>query len=163
MDWTERPRVRALRDRSRAVDVAVHTIEGYRMHRTGRNVALIAHFGFLSVFPLLLVFTTVLGFVLQNDEKLQKDIIDSALAHLPFIGQQIGTDPAKLTGSATVLILGLLASVWAGMKAFVAVHEALDDIDELPLDDRVERGHHLPASTARHRLHRWLRRSSRRS
>ena len=136
MDWTEHPKVRALRDRSRAADVAVHAAEGYRQHRTGRNAALIAHFGFLSIFPLMLVFTTVLGFVLQNNEKLRQDIIDSALSHLPFIGQQITLDPAQLTGSALVLIIGLGASLWAGMKAFIAVHEALDDIDELSLDER---------------------------
>ncbi len=82
------------------------------------------------------MFTTVLGYVLQNNEKLRKDIIDSALSHLPFIGQQISLDPSQLTGSVAVLIIGLVASLWAGMKAFVAVHIALDDIDETPLDDR---------------------------
>ena len=102
----------------------------------GRNVALISHFGFLSVFPLLLVFTTVLGFVLQSHETLREDIIDSTLAQVPLIGQQISKDPSQLTGSTAVLIIGLLTSLWAGMKAFVAVHIALDDVDETPLDDR---------------------------
>jgi membrane protein len=114
----------------------VTTIEGFRRHRTGRNASLIAHFGFLSVFPLLLVFTTVLGFVLQSHPKLRADIIDSALAQLPFIGQQIASDPSKLRGSAAVLILGLVASLWSGMKAFIAVHVSLDDIAEKPLDHR---------------------------
>ena len=134
--WTENQRVRTLRARSRRADVAVRTIEGFRMHRTGRNAALIAHYGFLSVFPLLLVFTTVLGFVLQSHRQLRLDIIDSALNQLPFVGQQIATDPAKLHGNALVLILGLAASLWSGMKAFVAVHGALDDIAEVPLARR---------------------------
>jgi uncharacterized BrkB/YihY/UPF0761 family membrane protein len=134
--WTENPRVRALRVRSRRADVAVRTIEGFRKHRSGRNAALIAHFCFLSVFPLLLVFTTVLGFVLQSHPRLRADIIDSALNQLPFVGQQIATDPAKLNGNAVVLVLGLAASLWGGMKAFVAVHGALDDISEVPLDNR---------------------------
>jgi membrane protein len=136
MRWSEHSKVRAVRTRSQPVDVAVHAVEGYRRHRTGRNVALISHFGFLSVFPLLLVFTTVLGFVLQSHETLREDIIDSTLAQVPLIGQQISTDPSQLTGSAAVLIIGLLTSLWAGMKAFVAVHIALDDVDETPLDDR---------------------------
>ncbi len=136
MNWTENSRVRALRAKSRPADVGVHAIEGFRKHRSGRNAALIAHFGFLSVFPLLLVFTTVLGFVLQSHTNLQKDIIHSAMAQLPFIGKQLATDPSKLHGDAFVLILGLLASLWGGMKAFVAVHTALDDIAEQPLDER---------------------------
>src|SRR6185503_11831421 len=61
---------------------------------------------------------------------------DSALNQLPFVGQQIATDPAKLNGNAVVLVLGLAASLWGGMKAFVAVHGALDDISEVPLDNR---------------------------
>ncbi|MGZ4767816.1 MAG: YihY/virulence factor BrkB family protein [Ilumatobacteraceae bacterium] len=136
MRWTERPQIRSLRARSRRVDVAVRTIEGFRRHRSGRNAALIAHFGFLSVFPLLLVFTTVLGFVLQSHEALRARIINSAMAQVPLIGEQLARDPTKLRGNAVVLILGLLASMWGGMKAFVAVHGALDDIAELPLDDR---------------------------
>lgn len=125
-----------MRDRSRPAEVAVQTIEGFRRHRSGRNAALIAHFGFVSVFPLLLVFTTVLGFVLQSHPNLRNDIIDSALAQMPIIGQQIATDPSKLRGNAVVLVLGLLISLWGGMKAFVAVHGAFDDIAEQPLDHR---------------------------
>jgi membrane protein len=136
VNWIEFSKVRSLRARSRKADLTVQTIEGFRKHRSGRNAAVIAHYGFLSVFPLLLVFTTVLGYVLESHEKLREDIINTALAQLPFIGQQLKTDPTKLQGDALVLILGLLASMWGGMKAFVAVHGALDDIAEQPLDDR---------------------------
>lgn len=123
----------ARRARSRRVDVAIRTIEGFRRHRSGRNAALISHFGFLSVFPLLLVFTTVLGFVLKNHASY---FINSAMAQVPLIGEQLKKDPSKLHGNAIVLVLGLLAALWGGMKAFVAVHGALDDITERPLDDR---------------------------
>jgi membrane protein len=134
--WTEFPRVRGLRAKSRKADLAVQAIEGFRKHRSGRNGAVIAHYGFLSVFPLLLVFTTVLGYVLEGHSKLRDDIIDSALSQLPLVGQQIANDPSKLQGNAVVLIVALVASMWGGMRAFVAVHGALDDIAEQPLDDR---------------------------
>ncbi|MEY2444919.1 MAG: rane protein [Ilumatobacteraceae bacterium] len=124
------------RQRSRAVDLAVRIAEGFRKHRSGRNAALISHFGFLSIFPLLLVFTTVLGFVLHSASGLRKRIIGSAVNQLPIIGQQMKIDPLKLQGNAVVLILGVLVSLWAGMKAFVAVHTALDDVAEIPLDER---------------------------
>jgi uncharacterized BrkB/YihY/UPF0761 family membrane protein len=84
----------------------------------------------------MLVFTTVLGYVLKDNQKLLDSIVDSALAQLPFVGQQIQSDPSKIQGHGLVLAIGLLVSLWAGMKAFVAVHGALDDIDEMPLDDR---------------------------
>jgi uncharacterized BrkB/YihY/UPF0761 family membrane protein len=116
--------------------LAARTAEGFRKHRSGRNAALIAHFGFLSVFPLFLVFTTVLGFLLQSREQLRKDIINSAMAQLPFVGKQIRDDPSKLNGNAVVLVLGLATALWAGLNAVVAVHGALDVVAEEPLDDR---------------------------
>jgi membrane protein len=125
-----------MRAKSRPIDIAVRTIEGYRHHRSARNATTIAYFGFISVFPLMLVFTTVLGFVLHDNPKLMADIQDSALAQLPFIGEQIARDPTQLHGNIWALVLGLAVSLWAGMKAFVAVHAALDDIGEEPLDDR---------------------------
>jgi uncharacterized BrkB/YihY/UPF0761 family membrane protein len=134
--WNEISLVRRARAKSRVADVAGRTLEGYREHRSGRNAALISHFGFLSVFPLMLVFTTVLGYVLQDNDELRDRIIDSALAQLPFVGQQISTAPDQLHGDVLVLIIGLTVSLWSGMRAFIAVHRALDDIDETPLDDR---------------------------
>lgn len=134
--WTEHPRVIPWRQRWRPVDVGFETLDGFRRHRTGRNAALVAHYGFLSVFPLLLVATTVLGLVLQDRPDLQADIIDSALAQLPLVGQTLATDPSQLTGSVVVLVLGLLAALWASLKAFVILQAALDDVAEVPLDDR---------------------------
>jgi membrane protein len=135
--WTEKPRVLALRRRWPLAEKAAVTIDGYRLHRSGRNATIVAHFGFLSIFPLLLVATTILGFVLQNRPKLRDTIIDSALSQLPFVGQTISSDPSQLQGSVAVLVLGLGAALWAGMKAFVALQGAFDDVAEVPLDDRL--------------------------
>lgn len=143
--WPEHPRVVAIRRRWRSADLAVETVDAYSRHRTGRNAALIAHYGFLSIFPLLLAATTVLGFVLQNRPKLRADIIDSALAQVPIVGQQIATDPSKLRGDVVVLVLGLLLTLWAAMRAFVMLQVALDDVAEVP---RAER-----PNAARIRLH----------
>jgi membrane protein len=128
----------ALRQRSRFADIAVRALEGYRRHRSGRNAALIAHFGFLSVFPLFLAFATVLGLILHSHTSFREHILGSAMEQLPFVGQQIATDPTGLRGSTVVLALGLAAAIWAGMKAFVAVHGAFDDVAEEPLDDRAD-------------------------
>ncbi|TWF74926.1 virulence factor BrkB [Pseudonocardia hierapolitana] len=46
----------------------------------GYLAALITYYGFLSLFPLLLIFSTVLGFALPGNETLQQQLVDSALA-----------------------------------------------------------------------------------
>ncbi|MCU1361490.1 MAG: hypothetical protein JWN99_2779 [Ilumatobacteraceae bacterium] len=134
--WTQHPRLLVYRQRFRSVDLAVDVAAGFQRHRSGRNAALASHYGFLAVFPLMLVLTTILGFVLQDRPHLQTRILDSALANLPIVGLQIADDPDSLHGNVVVLVVGLAAALWAGMKAFVAVQAAFDDIHELPLDAR---------------------------
>lgn len=125
-----------LRRRSSAFDVVARVADAYGRHRSGRNAALLAYYGFLSIFPLVLSLTAVLGFVLQDNEDLQESIIDSALAQIPIIGETIGTDPANLRGSSGVLVLGLLISIWSGMRAFTALQMGLDDVYDLHRTER---------------------------
>src|SRR5207249_10216898 len=57
--------------------------------RGGYLAALIAYYGFFSLFPLLLVFVTGLFFVLAGNPALRGKIVNSALSQFPVIGQQI--------------------------------------------------------------------------
>ncbi len=134
--WTEDRRVVAIRRRTPVANAAVTAMNRYSRHRTGRNAALVSHYAFLSVFPLLLVFTTVLGFVLEGNQTLQEQIIDSVLSHIPIIGPELAKNPESLTGSVPVLIAGLITALWASLKAFNVLQTALDDIGDVPLDER---------------------------
>jgi membrane protein len=134
--WTRSDRVMRWRDQSSRVDLAVMVIEGWMRHRSGASAALIAYYGFVSVFPLLAVMVTVLGWVLQGNEQLQADIVDSALVNLPIIGQQIALDPSAITGNAVVFVVGLATALWAGTRAFAQAQQAMDDIWDVPRDTR---------------------------
>ncbi len=136
MAWQTGDRVMALRRRHVAIDVVVDMLDGWRRHQSGRNASLLSFFFFLSIFPLLLVATTILGFVLQNDQDLQQRIVGGALGNIPVLGQQLADDPTSLHGSVWVLIVGLLTALWSATKAFVGFQVAQDDIWEIPIDDR---------------------------
>jgi membrane protein len=136
MPWTTSDRVMTWRDRHPAIDVSVDTLDGWRRHISGRNAWVLAFFGFLSIFPLLLAATTILGFVLEGNEDLQERIIDSALADIPVLGQQLETDPGSLNGSWWALVIGLGGALWSATKAFVALQGAQDDIWEIGVDHR---------------------------
>jgi uncharacterized BrkB/YihY/UPF0761 family membrane protein len=125
-----------LRARHVGIDVFVDTLDGWRRHISGRNASVLAFFGFLSIFPLLLAATTILGFVLEGNEDLQQRIIDGALADIPVLGQQLEADPTSLNGSWLALVIGLGAALWSATKAFVALQGAQDDIWEVPVDHR---------------------------
>lgn len=62
--------------------------------------ALITFYGFLSLFPLLLLLVTILGFVLDGDPDLQAKLIDSALVQFPVIGSQLRENVQSLRAAA---------------------------------------------------------------
>jgi membrane protein len=136
MAWTSSDRVMALRHRHDAVDVIVEMLDGWRRHITGRNASVLAFFGFLSIFPLLLAATTILGFLLDGNPELQQRIIDSALADIPVLGQELREDPASLQGSVVALAIGLGGALWSATRAFVGLQMAQDDVWEIDVDDR---------------------------
>lgn len=125
-----------VRDRSRPLDFVFGGIDGFLRHKTSRHAALLAHYGFLSVFPMLVVLTTILGYVLQSHSDLRIKIVDSAFASIPIVGETIGSDPNSLKGNVFVLVLGLATTLWAGSKAFVAAQNAMNDIWEVPEHQR---------------------------
>ena len=136
MPWSTHPRVMSVRRRSRIVDVAIETLDCFRRHQTGRNAAVLAYWGFLSVFPLLLAATTILGFVLEGNEGLRDDIVDSALSQIPVVGSTIEANAGDLEGNTWALVIGLLTALWASMKAFIGVQAAFDDVWEVDIDAR---------------------------
>lgn len=135
MAWTTSPKVMQLRRRSAAIDVVVETLDGFRRHLTSRNAAVLAYYGFLTLFPLLMAATTILGFVLEGDPELQADIVDSALSQIPVLGADL--EPGStIDGNWWALAIGLGIALWGSLKAFVGLQSALDDIWEVPIDDR---------------------------
>lgn len=136
LPWTQKGFVQRTRDRSAPVDFVFSGIDGFVRHKTGRHAALLAHYGFLSVFPLLAVMTTILGFVLENAKSVRQRIVDSVFSNLPFIGEQIQKDPSQIQGNVLVLVAGLATALWAGTKCFVAAQNGMNDIWEVPEHDR---------------------------
>ncbi|MDJ0361261.1 YihY/virulence factor BrkB family protein [Rhodococcus sp. H29-C3] len=91
----------------------------------GYLAALIAYYAFLSLFPLLLLGSTILGIVLAGDPRLQQQILDSALSQIPIIGDEVG-EPDKIGGGNLGLIIGVLGSLYGGLGVAVAVQNAMN-------------------------------------
>jgi membrane protein len=101
----------------------------------GANLAaLIAYRAFFSLFPLLLVLTTVLGYVLAGNPDLRQEAVDSTLGQFPVIGDQIRL--SSLEGSAIALAVGIVGSLWAGFGVVLATEGALDRVWAVPRRDR---------------------------
>lgn len=97
--------------------------------------ALITYYGLVSLVPVLLVFTSVLGFVLQADPHLQQRILHSALSEFPGIGTQIRSS-AGLHGSPVALVVGLIGALYGSLGAAQAVQNAMNVAWAIPRNRR---------------------------
>ena len=100
--------------------------------RASSLAALVTYYAFFSVFPLLLVFVSVLGYVLQDDPSLEDDVVSSALGRIPVVGTQLHDQVQPLAGSSVALALGLATALWAGLGVMLALTRAFDAIWDVP-------------------------------
>ncbi|MEE3850198.1 YihY/virulence factor BrkB family protein [Gordonia sp. LSe1-13] len=101
----------------------------------GYLAALITYYGFVSLFPLLLVFTSVLGFVLEDDPDLQERIVDSAMSQIPVVGDQL-TGSSQLSGSVTAVTIGLVSAIYGTLGVSVAIQNAMNNVWAVPRNER---------------------------
>lgn len=97
--------------------------------------ALIAYYAFVSIFPLLLLSATILGFVLAKDPGLQQQILNSALSQFPVIGTQL-YDPKHLGGGPAGLTVGIIGSLYGGLGAAQALQYAMNTAWSVPRNRR---------------------------
>jgi inner membrane protein YhjD len=117
-----------------AVPIAV--VKKFGDDNAGSLAALVAYYGFLSLFPLLLAFVSILGFVLADRPDLQQDLVDTAFGQFPVIGDQLRGNIGAIQGNVWALILGVAGALWAGMGAMQASQQALNETWAVPLLER---------------------------
>lgn len=97
--------------------------------------SIITYYAFIAIFPIMLLASSILGFVLQNNEELQEELIDSALAQFPIIGTQLNL-PDGLQGSTPAIIIGSLVAIYGAMGLGQAVQNALNIAWSVPRNSR---------------------------
>src|SRR3984957_16400965 len=110
--------------------------EKFNDDRAGNLAALIAYYGFLAIFPLLLVLATVLDIVLRNDPELQKTLTNSALAQYPVIGQQIKSQLGSIPGTGLPLFFGAILLLVGARGVANAMQNALCEVWGIPRKSR---------------------------
>ena len=118
--------------RSPRVAFVAAVIKKFGDDGAGQMAALIAYYGFVSLFPLLLVLVTVLGFVLEGNPKAQTSVLESALGQFPIIGQQLQNNIHSLNGSAGALVIGVVGLLLGGLGVVGATQNAFQQVWHIP-------------------------------
>jgi membrane protein len=111
-----------------AIPIAV--IRKFGNDSAGNLAALVAYYAFFSLFPLLLVFVTVLGYVLQHHPGTLHSIENSVRANFPAVDKVL--DFTALHGHLLPLVIGLLGAFWSGLGITSAAQNALDTVWAVP-------------------------------
>ncbi|MGH9070318.1 MAG: YihY/virulence factor BrkB family protein [Acidimicrobiales bacterium] len=135
-------RLDAFQQRTPALAFGWAVIRKFGDDSAGSLAALVAYYGFLSLFPLILVLITVMGLVLTPSET--HKVLNSALGQFPVIGTQLagpnGVHALK-EGSAFGLVIGLVGLIWGSLGITQAAQAAMAQVWNVPL---VKRPGYLP-------------------
>jgi YihY family inner membrane protein len=98
----------------------------------GKLVAQLTYSAFLSLFPLLLVLVTVLGYILSGHPGLQDSVAHSAFGQFPIIGDQLQSNVKSVRGSGLALAIGVVAALWGGLGITQTAQDVLATIWLVP-------------------------------
>lgn len=100
----------------------------------GKMASLISYFAFLSIFPLLIVFTTILSHVLAGNPELAQQIVTTAAGSFLSIGAGGGVQPLNVAGFA--LVIGVLVALWSGLAVVNQMQDSMNTVYEVPKTER---------------------------
>lgn len=101
------------------------------------QAAILTYYSFLSIFPLLLVATTVIQLVAQHNLALQTRLSHTLTARLPLLGAQLQQSIHASNKTGIALVVGLLLTTYGAKGVADAFQNTLNSIWQVPKVHRV--------------------------
>jgi YihY family inner membrane protein len=128
-------RLDAAQREHRALSFPLAVVYKFVDDQGGYLAALIAYYAFVSLFPLLLLLTTVLSVVLVGHPEVQQQVLSSALGQLPLIGDQLG-EPSRLSGGTAGVVIGVVGALYGALGVAQAFQNATNTSWAVPRNSR---------------------------
>jgi YihY family inner membrane protein len=117
----------------RPVAFAVGVFKKFGDDRGGSLAALLTFYGFLSLFPLLLLLVTILGFFSGSEHSFVQRVEHSAFSQFPVVGTKLSTNIHGLQGRSVFgLVVGILFVLWGSQGALQTAQYAQAEIWNIP-------------------------------
>jgi inner membrane protein YhjD len=129
-------RIDAWQRRRRAVGIPLAVVYKFFDDQGGYLAAAITYYAFIAIFPLMLIGSSVLGFVLQGHPALQEKILTTALAQFPIVGDQLGR-PEGIRGSTSAVIIGSVTALYGAIGLGQVAHNAVNVCWAIPRNVRL--------------------------
>lgn len=99
-----------------------------------REAALITYYGFLSLFPMLLLGVAAVSQALARRPELRQELIAAIVP--PALQPGIASSLATLSASYTALIIGLVGLVFSGTGVVLSAYDTLNHVAAVPIRKR---------------------------
>jgi membrane protein len=129
-------RADALQRRHRVLGIPIAVLYKFFDDQGGYLAAVLTHYAVLAILPLMLLASSILGFVLQGNPALEQDILSSALAQFPIVGDQLGR-PGGIQGSAAAVVVGGLTATYGAIGLGQAAQNAVNVAWAIPRNSRL--------------------------
>jgi uncharacterized BrkB/YihY/UPF0761 family membrane protein len=129
-------RLDAFQRRRQFLGVPIAVVYKFFDDQGGYLAAVLTHYALIAILPLMLIASSVLGFVLRGHPTLQAEILSSALAQFPIIGDQLGR-PGGIQGSTSAVVVGSLAATYGAIGLGQAAQNAVNTVWAIPRNSRL--------------------------
>ena len=126
-------RVDATQQRYTPMAFIFGVVKKYGDDNGGVLVSNLAYSAFVSIFPLLLVLVTILGYVASVEPLFRTDVLNAVAGQVPLIGHTLTENVHQLRrASITGLIVGLLLLIWGASGLAQAGLFTMEQVWNLP-------------------------------
>ena len=134
--WTRTERLDAYQREHPSVGLPLAVIYKAFDDRAPYLAALVTYYAFVSLFPLLLLFVSVMGFILQAHPHLRQDVVNSAVGNIPGIGALLRQNITGFKGSTSGIVVGVIGILYGGLGAMQASQFAFNHIYGVPRNEQ---------------------------
>jgi YihY family inner membrane protein len=108
----------------------------YGEDQGGYQSALLTYYGFLSLFPLLIVLTTLVSLTTGQHHALQTTIINSITDYFPKLGSQLSAHVHSLHKSGVALLVGVVLTFYGAHGVADVFRYSINHIWQIPIKQR---------------------------
>jgi YihY family inner membrane protein len=114
----------------------VAVIKKYSDDKGGYQAALLTYYGFLSLFPAILISITLVRWLLQNDSQLKQRIVTSITNYFPLIGPDLQENLHGFSKTGLPLLVGIAILIYGLRGAADVYRHTVNNIWHVPEKDR---------------------------
>lgn len=115
-----------------ALGFPLAVLKKYNDDEAGYQAAIITYYGFMSLFPLLLVFTSVLRIVLQHNPGVRERIVNSTYNFFPVVGTQLEHNIHGFGKNGLALAIGLILTLYGARGVADAFRRSVRKLWKVP-------------------------------